>query len=166
MHEKTKLTVTALLILWIFVFGFLLPKGSFSRVTPPPKPTPPTKPASPQKPVFGESFSTQTTTPNREGFYFYQGTSMATAHVSGVAALLLSQGASGPDQIKNQLEAKALDLGPSGWDREYGFGLIDAAAALGVPIRPSSTPTPTPTPTTFSWRDYICQRYPWWSGCG
>ncbi|NHJ31528.1 MAG: S8 family serine peptidase [Asgard group archaeon] len=64
-------------------------------------------------------------------YWFYQGTSMATPHASGVAALLLSVNPYlAPGQIKNILESTTEDLGTAGRDDVYGFGLIDAKAAL------------------------------------
>ena len=64
-------------------------------------------------------------------YCYYQGTSMATAHVSGVAALLLSvyPGLT-PDQVQRVLACSARDLGPPGNDPEYGAGLVQADAAL------------------------------------
>lgn len=55
---------------------------------------------------------------------------MATPHVSGVAALLIANGITDPDSIKAWLESTADDLGASGWDNEYGWGLVNAAAAV------------------------------------
>jgi len=95
------------------------------------------------------------------GFYFFQGTSMAAPHVSGVAALLISAGkANTPDQIRTILQQTAEDKGVPGRDDVYGWGLVDAAAALRgsvptptstptprVTVSPTSTPTLTPTPT-------------------
>lgn len=69
--------------------------------------------------------------PTDWGYYFFQGTSMATPHVSGVAALLLAQDSTlTPDQVRYALESTAEDLGAGGRDNVYGWGLIDAQAAL------------------------------------
>jgi serine protease len=59
-----------------------------------------------------------------------QGTSMAAPHVSGVAALLMQQGVTSPAAIEAALERFADDRGPTGRDEEYGFGVINARAAL------------------------------------
>jgi serine protease len=86
------------------------------------------------------------------GFYFYEGTSMATPHVSGVAALLFARNpAASASQVRQAMESTALDLGPAGRDNEYGYGLVQAAnalAAIGGP--PIITPTPTTQPPTLT----------------
>jgi serine protease len=60
----------------------------------------------------------------------YTGTSMAAAHVSGVAAMLIQQGLADPAAIEDRLEQTAVDLGATGRDETFGFGLLDARAAL------------------------------------
>lgn len=81
---------------------------------------------------YGDGILQQTfgLNPKDWGLWFYTGTSMAAPHVSGIAALLISTGVTGPDSIRQALEATAIDLGPAGWDAEYGWGLVDAYAAL------------------------------------
>ena len=64
------------------------------------------------------------------GYASLDGTSMATPHVAGVAALVWSQyPAATNDDIRAALTATAEDLGPAGRDNAYGYGLIQAKAA-------------------------------------
>ncbi|MEW6327440.1 MAG: S8 family serine peptidase [Thermodesulfobacteriota bacterium] len=70
------------------------------------------------------------------GYWFYQGTSMATPHVAGVAALLIANGTTGPGNVREALESTAEDHGAAGWDEAYGWGIVDACAALSYMSRP------------------------------
>ena len=63
-------------------------------------------------------------------YFYFEGSSMATAHVSGLAALLESQGLTDPAAIEAILKQSATDLGTPGRDNENGYGLINARAAL------------------------------------
>jgi serine protease len=64
-------------------------------------------------------------------YYFITGTSMASPHVAGVAALIKAKHPDwGPQQIRDALINTAEDLGAPGKDNEYGYGLVDAFAAL------------------------------------
>ncbi|HXL03901.1 MAG TPA: S8 family serine peptidase [Bacillota bacterium] len=58
------------------------------------------------------------------------GTSMAAPQVAGVAALLISSGVRGPENIRQILHETAMDLGTAGYDDVYGWGLVNAHAAV------------------------------------
>ncbi len=72
------------------------------------------------------------------------GTSMATAHVSGLAALLWSFAPSlTVDQVENAIESTADDLGTPGRDDYFGYGRINAGRALSslaLQISPALAP--------------------------
>ena len=65
------------------------------------------------------------------GYEAWGGTSMATPHVSGVAALLWSANPKWTNvQIREAMAMTAMDLGDDGWDPHYGYGLVQALDAL------------------------------------
>jgi subtilisin family serine protease len=65
------------------------------------------------------------------GYDFTTGTSVATAHVSGLAALLIARNPGlTPASVQSILMRTAKDLGPQGRDDEFGAGLVDAYEAL------------------------------------
>ncbi|OUL09479.1 hypothetical protein B0533_04760 [Sedimentibacter sp. SX930] len=69
------------------------------------------------------------------GEYFIEanGTSMASPHVAGVAALLMASDPSyTAEEVRNKMNETALDLGETGRDKLYGYGLVDASSALGM----------------------------------
>jgi subtilisin family serine protease len=66
------------------------------------------------------------------GYFTKSGTSMATPHVAGAAALLWSQWpAWRADQVRQQLLSTATDVSAPGWDPYSGWGRLNVAAALG-----------------------------------
>ena len=79
------------------------------------------------------------------------GTSTATPHVSGLAALVWSvQPDLTNDGVARVITETVRDLGPPGWDKFYGWGLIDAYQAVSsvavfrvyLPLIFKSTPPP------------------------
>ena len=69
--------------------------------------------------------------PRSFGYFFFQGTSMATPHVAAVAALVKSvRPGYTAAQIRKAIESSCVNLGPAGYDTTFGWGLIDAAAAI------------------------------------
>lgn len=68
---------------------------------------------------------------NNGAYEFLAGTSQATPHVSGVAALLVSMGVRGQAAV-NLILKTASDAGPPGPDSDYGAGIVDAAAAVAA----------------------------------
>lgn len=86
--------------------------------------------------------------PSDFGYYFYQGTSMASPHVAGVAALLLADGhVSTPDEVRAAIETTAQNIGGQG----LGAGLIDAFAAL----ESVSGPLPNQAPIAIAGADQL-----------
>ncbi len=79
------------------------------------------------------------------GYADWSGTSGAAPIVAGVAALVRAKH---PEltapEVRHRIEATAKDLGPKGFDNQYGFGLVDANAAVTADL-PAWTPDPADT---------------------
>ncbi|MCK5840728.1 MAG: S8 family peptidase [Candidatus Sabulitectum sp.] len=74
------------------------------------------------------------------GYQSMSGTSMATPHLAGVAALILS---ANPNltvaQMDSIIEVTSLDLGASGKDNTYGAGRVDAYQAVVAALAMTGT---------------------------
>ncbi len=74
--------------------------------------------------------ATVSVVPDPALYAYFNGTSMATPHVSGVAALVWSHfPACSAKQMRQVLNASALEIGRPGKDPEFGFGLLLAKSA-------------------------------------
>ncbi len=108
----------------------------------------------PQVELAAPGVSIYSTMPG-SSYAFKSGTSMAAPHVAGVAALLLSTDVSGtsydlnnngqwdPAELRARLHSTATDLGEPGKDDYYGYGLVNALAAVSnlSPVPPASDET-------------------------
>ncbi len=79
-------------------------------------------------------------TPN-SGYGTYSGTSLAAPHVTGLGGLLFAQDPNRTNaNVRNLIEATAVDLGPVGKDAFFGSGRIDALRAVMGDISPTTPP--------------------------
>ncbi|MHC4215982.1 MAG: S8 family peptidase, partial [Planctomycetota bacterium] len=70
------------------------------------------------------------------GYGNKSGTSMASPHVAGAAALFIADGVS---NVRSALQSTAEDLGDPGWDPHFGYGLVVVAPDSG-PGGPQNEP--------------------------
>ena len=70
-------------------------------------------------------------------YKYGSGTSMASPHVAGVAALVIATGVVNgngvkgiADEVRKVMNDTAIDLSPAGRDSQYGYGLVSATAAV------------------------------------
>lgn len=100
--------------------------------------------------------------PTHEEYRSVYGTSLATPHGAGLAALVLSAVPSlTSEEVETVIQQSAVDLGDTGKDDKFGHGRIDASAAISLTLSslpvhlllpgvsapvPTETPTATPSP--------------------
>jgi hypothetical protein len=89
-----------------------------------------------QKPDIAAADGVATSTP---GFNPFFGTSAAAPHAAAIAALVLQADPSLiPTDLRNTLQTTSLDIENTGYDRDSGYGLVDAFLAVqSVAIPPT-----------------------------
>jgi hypothetical protein len=91
------------------------------------------------------------TTNNGGGYGHWSGTSFASPVTAGVVALIMAANPDlGPDQVESVLETTATDLGSSGWDSSYGWGRVNADAAVMLAVQTAATDTQAPSVSIMS----------------
>ncbi len=70
--------------------------------------------------------------PLENDYLWFQGTSMASPHAAGVAALVVASGVTNPDEVERVMKATAKHPKNVKWDDKYGAGIIDASAAVSA----------------------------------
>jgi subtilisin family serine protease len=93
-------------------------------------------------------------------YILLEGTSMASPVAAGVGALLLGKNPSlTPAQVKQILQSTATDKGTAGVDTTYGYGLVNASAAVSSAmaqttptlISPANSANVSGTSVTYTW---------------
>jgi len=81
-------------------------------------------------------------------YVIVDGTSFASPYAAGVAALIISQHPGiTPDQVEAMMTSTCTDMGPVGYDTGFGYGMINAFAAVTAPV-PGPPPAVSLIPVT------------------
>jgi subtilisin family serine protease len=82
--------------------------------------------------VFDMVLSPGTIYPEKDGYFFAAGTSMSAPAVAGVAALIIEKMGlvRNADAVEQKLRSSSDDLPPTGLDKNYGYGFVNAGNAV------------------------------------
>jgi len=90
------------------------------------------------------------TSTDANGYAYLDGTSMATPHVAGVAALVWSAKPTATNQqVRDAMNSTAIDLGTAGRDNSFGYGLVQAFDAVDALVN-VVVPPPVTTPSNLT----------------
>jgi len=85
------------------------------------------------------------------GYATVSGTSFASPTTAGVVALIMeANGTLAPDAVESILESTTDDLGSAGWDPSFGFGRVNAAAAVQAALATNPGDLESPTAAIIS----------------
>lgn len=102
-------------------------------------------------PIYQQTFATPGNPAGGFAFLGMTGTSMATPHAAGVAALLRAVRPTWTAaDVRAALTTTAHDLGTAGWDPQFGWGLLDANAALATALPSTTVPAPATVAPAFA----------------
>ncbi len=95
------------------------------------------------------------------------GTSMATPHVAALAAMIkLANPGYTPAKVEQTLKSVCRDLGPSGYDIDYGYGIPDLRSLINKPLYSGGPTATAPKPVTITdypeyWSSYDAEYISW-----
>ncbi len=92
----------------------------------------------------------------RGGYAYYQGTSMAAPQVTGTAAVVASVDGLKGSALRSQILGTADDLGPAGYDTQFGNGRLNSYRAVTNSTLNEGASSPPPGPLTAAFT-YSCK---------
>ncbi len=91
------------------------------------------------------------------GYAYYQGTSMAAPQVTGTAAVAASVTGDRGSALRSRILGAADDLGPAGYDTQFGYGRLNTYRAVtGTTLTEGTTPPPPPPAGLGASFTYTC----------
>lgn len=102
-----------------------------------------------------------------DGYSFADGTSFAAPMVAGAASWIwAARTALNAGQVADVIRYSATDLGPQGWDQDYGWGMLNLDAALQEPTPPVDPGEPNDDLAMVNGTVFRGADRPVWKGLG